>query len=648
MISPLLLALLLGQQATPVYSFSGAMPAKGATCEGVRVGFNATSGEQYCCVSSVWTPCGSLNGTQMLVQKPSQWALNAVSLYDTTPGLLINNGEGLVATYLGSSCTNKFPRSTSVLGAWTCASVDLSTDTAATVLPMTKGGTGANLTGVAGGVHYSSSTTVTGQSAAGTNAFQVLHSGVAGAPTWSFLNVNSISTSNVASATNFLRGDGAWALPAGGSGLPGDPAACPAGQYVTDQDISGVLTCAAVKLDQIAAPVGDVSFTFPSAKKQTYTFTGNTDVAFSIDGDGAFTGTGDLVHVHKTGVGSAVGADAVHIEVTSDTNMIGMRMTMPSTASTAVNQLGSSFINGNVTATNFYGNHVGNVTGNVIGSANIIAPAGTTSQFWRGDNTWNTVSLAAHTPNQGTTTTVLHGNAAGQPTYASVNLLSDTTADLLSIAKGGTNSSATATTGGVGYGTGTAHAYTAAGTTSQVLIGSATAPTFGSVNMLSMTTADILSAAKGGTANGFHAVSGPTTSTKTMTLPDASFTIPTPVAGAVMYSSSTSVFAQTANPATGAILTGTAGGNPAWLADVAAGNVLVSGGASTIPAWSASATCTSSAATTCTITGRRAGCLPVCSMTTSVSTTFRAALATTTITCTFGTSGTNTCNCICF
>jgi hypothetical protein len=39
----------------------------------------------------------------------------------------------------------------------------------------------------------------------------------------------------------------------------------------------------------------------------------------------------------------------------------------------------------------------------------------------------------------------------------------------LAIASGGTNSTATPTLGGVGYGTGTAHAYTAAGTAGKVL-----------------------------------------------------------------------------------------------------------------------------------------------------------------------------------
>jgi hypothetical protein len=50
----------------------------------------------------------------------------------------------------------------------------------------------------------------------------------------------------------------------------------------------------------------------------------------------------------------------------------------------------------------------------------------------------------------------------------------------LPIASGGTNSTATPTAGGIGYGTGTAHAYTAAGTSGQTIISNAaSAPTWG-------------------------------------------------------------------------------------------------------------------------------------------------------------------------
>lgn len=78
----------------------------------------------------------------------------------------------------------------------------------------------------------------------------------------------------------------------------------------------------------------------------------------------------------------------------------------------------------------------------------------------------------------GTGTQVLHGSAAGGPSWAAVNLGSDVTGTL-PIASGGTNSTATPTAGGVGYGTGSAHAYSAAGTAGYALVsGGSGAPTW--------------------------------------------------------------------------------------------------------------------------------------------------------------------------
>jgi hypothetical protein len=69
-------------------------------------------------------------------------------------------------------------------------------------------------------------------------------------------------------------------------------------------------------------------------------------------------------------------------------------------------------------------------------------------------------------------------NASGAATCASVAAATDVTGTL-PVANGGTNSTATPTNGGVGYGTGTAHAYTAAGTSGQVLTSNgAAAPTW--------------------------------------------------------------------------------------------------------------------------------------------------------------------------
>jgi len=78
----------------------------------------------------------------------------------------------------------------------------------------------------------------------------------------------------------------------------------------------------------------------------------------------------------------------------------------------------------------------------------------------------------------GTTTTVLHGNASGAPTFGAASLTADVSGTL-PIANGGTNSTATATAGGIGYGTGTAHAYSSAGTAGQMVISGGTgSPTF--------------------------------------------------------------------------------------------------------------------------------------------------------------------------
>jgi hypothetical protein len=78
-------------------------------------------------------------------------------------------------------------------------------------------------------------------------------------------------------------------------------------------------------------------------------------------------------------------------------------------------------------------------------------------------------------------------NAQGQLTLASNTSIaisaSQVTSGTLAIAQGGTNSSSTPTAGGASYGTGTAFAFTAAGTAGQVLTSNgSSAPTWSGIS----------------------------------------------------------------------------------------------------------------------------------------------------------------------
>jgi hypothetical protein len=84
-------------------------------------------------------------------------------------------------------------------------------------------------------------------------------------------------------------------------------------------------------------------------------------------------------------------------------------------------------------------------------------------------------------------------NAQGQLTAAASTAIaiaaSQVTSGTLAIAQGGTNSSATPTNGGIGYGTGTAYAFSAAGTSSEVLLSAgAASPTWASQSSLAVGT----------------------------------------------------------------------------------------------------------------------------------------------------------------
>lgn len=107
---------------------------------------------------------------------------------------------------------------------------------------------------------------------------------------------------------------------------------------------------------------------------------------------------------------------------------------------------------------------------------------------------------------KGTTTTVLHGNAAGSPTYGAVSLTADVTG-VLPIANGGTNSSTALSGNSVMISDGTSVVQGAKGTTTTVLHGNAAgSPTYGAVSLTADVTG-VLPVANGGT-NSSTALSG--------------------------------------------------------------------------------------------------------------------------------------------
>lgn len=110
--------------------------------------------------------------------------------------------------------------------------------------------------------------------------------------------------------------------------------------------------------------------------------------------------------------------------------------------------------------------------------------------------------------------------------------------------------------------------------------GVGTAPSYGKVG-LTTHVSGILPAANGGTGNGFTEFSGPTTSTKTFALPDASATILTTNTVVTPAQGGTGIASYTI----GDIIYASGTTTLSKLADVATGNALISGGVGTAPSW---------------------------------------------------------------
>lgn len=115
------------------------------------------------------------------------------------------------------------------------------------------------------------------------------------------------------------------------------------------------------------------------------------------------------------------------------------------------------------------------------GTTGVVTLAGTLGTANGG--TGSTSTTYANLASNVTGTLPIANGGTGSTATAHTSLTTNVTGTL-PVANGGTNSTATATAGGAGYGTGTAHAYTAAGTTGQALISAgASAPSFGTLGV---------------------------------------------------------------------------------------------------------------------------------------------------------------------
>lgn len=212
------------------------------------------------------------------------------------------------------------------------------------------------------------------------------------------------------------------------------------------------------------------------------------------------------------------------------------------------------------------------------GVPTIYAGASCTNQFPRslsaiGAATCASVALAADVSG---TLPVANGGTG---------LTSGTSGGVLAFTASGTLASSAALTANqlvIGGGAGAAPAALGSlGTTTTVLHGNAGgAPTFGAV-VLTTDVSGILPGANGGTANGFFAVTGPTTSLKTFTFPNVSATVLTTNDAVTPAQGGTGLTSYT----TGDLIQASGAATLAALAATSTGNALISGGVGTVSSW---------------------------------------------------------------
>jgi hypothetical protein len=155
-------------------------------------------------------------------------------------------------------------------------------------------------------------------------------------------------------------------------------------------------------------------------------------------------------------------------------------------------------------------------TGAVVLAGTLIAANGGTgfASYAVGDLLYaNTTTTLAKLPDVATGNALISGGINTAPSWGKIGLTTHVSG-VLPIANGGTNGFATPTLFGVAYGTGTAYAFTAAGTTGQVL----TATTGGAPTWAAPATSGTVTSVSIVSANGFAGTVATATTTPAITL----------------------------------------------------------------------------------------------------------------------------------